>query len=218
MPSAPRSAVPVAPASPGRSPASAAPGGGAAARDDLDGDGRADAISLQPVPGLGWSFDVRLTSTGELTSAPLPADAVVDDQPEVLGSVDLDRDGRAEVLVRTLTAASGGDVRVVFRLDQGGVWLVRDAQDQPWELAPTGSTTGPRSYDCAEVAASRPGREVRTLDSAVEDTDADPPTYGGEITTWSLSGHAVTQVGVEEFAGVPAASERLLLDEESCAR
>jgi hypothetical protein len=138
-------------AEPGPTQQTGAPAGGDG--PDLDGDGRADSVSLVEVPGEGWSFDVRLAD-GRETSAPLPDDEAVREDVAVLGGVDLDAD---EVLVRTLRAVAGQNA-VVFRLDGDGVWLARTDEGAPWELSTAGGMTGPRSYECT-------GGQVRTRES-----------------------------------------------------
>lgn len=122
-------------------PAAAPAGSGGG--PDLDGDGRADSVTLLEVPGTGWSFDVRLAD-GRETSAPLAGGDVVPEDVAVVGAVDLDQDGADEVLVRTLRAVAGENV-VAFRLDGDGVWLVRDQDGAPFELSTAGGMTGPRS-------------------------------------------------------------------------
>jgi hypothetical protein len=174
-----------------------APGDG----PDLDGDGRADSVTLLEVPGMGWSFDVRLAD-GRETSAPLPlAEAVVDDVA-VLGPVDLDRDGADEVLVRTLRAV-GGENAVVFRLDGDGVWLLRDREGAPWELSTSGGMTGPRSWTCRDG-------EVLTRES--ERTPEG--TYRAMTWRWTLDGHVAGPLGGARDDAL--AAEEVSLDPSAC--
>ena len=168
---------------------------------DLDGDGRADTVSLVEVPGMGWSFDVRLAD-GRETSAPLPDGDVVHEDVAVVGGVDLDRDGADEVLVRTLRAV-GGENAVVFRLDGGGVWLVRDLEGAPWELSTSGGMTGPRSYECADG-------EVRTRES---ERQADG-TYRAMTWRWTLRGHVAGPLGGARDDALSA--EDVSLDPSTC--
>ena len=221
-----RSATPTPSAAPAASPVEGSSGGGASAPTeepadepveeppppaaeapaagggpDLDGDGRADTVSLVEVPGMGWSFDVRLAD-GRETSAPLPDDDVVREDVEVLDPVDLDGDGADEVLVRTLRAV-GGENAVVFRLDGDGVWLVRTDEGAPWELSTSGGMTGPRSYACADG-------EVRTRES---ERQADG-TYRATTWRWTLRGHVAGPLGGARDDALSA--EDVSLDPSTC--
>ena len=173
----------------------------AAGGPDLDGDGRADAVSLVEVPDMGWSFDVRLAD-GRETSAPLPGEDVVADDVEVLGAVDLDRDGADEVLVRTLRAV-GGQNAVVFRLDGDGVWLVRTDEGAPFELSTSGGMTGPRSWACRDG-------EVLTRES---ERQADG-TYRAMTWRWTMKGHVAGPLGGARDDALPA--EEVSLDPSTC--
>jgi hypothetical protein len=168
---------------------------------DLDGDGRADSVSLTEVPDMGWSFDVRLAD-GRETSAPLPAEEVVLEDVEVVGAVDLDRDGADEVLVRTLRAV-GGENAVVFRLDGDGVWLVRTDEGAPWELSTSGGMTGPRSYACS-------GGEVLTRES---ERQADG-TYRAMTWRWTVTGHVAGPLGGQRDDVL--AADDVSLDPSTC--
>ena len=155
------------------------------------------------MPDLGWSFDVRLAD-GRETSAPLPDDGLVREDVEVLGAVDLDRDGADEVLVRTLRAV-GGENAVVFRLDGDGVWLVRDREGTPFELSTSGGMTGPRSWACADG-------EVLTRES---ERQADG-TYRATTWRWVLDGHVAGPLGGARDDALSA--EDVSLDPSTCAR
>ena len=177
---------------------------------DLDGDGRADRVALVEVPDLGWSFDVVLAD-GRETSAPLPGDLAVVEDVAVLGGVDLDADGRDEVLVRTLRAV-GGENAVVFRLDGDGVWLVRTPEGTAWELSTSGGMSGPRSYDCAD--SEGPRRVVLTRESERGTSTDGAPAYTATTVTWRLDGHGVTAVAKDVAGGVPP--EQVALDPSTC--
>ena len=169
---------------------------------DLDGDGRADSVSLVEVPEMGWSFDVRLAD-GRETSAPLPAEEVVREDVELVGAVDLDGDGADEVLVRTLRAV-GGENAVAFRLDGDGVWLVRDLEGAPFELSTSGGMTGPRSYECA-------GGEVHTRES---ERQADG-TYRAMTWRWTVNGHVAGPLGGARADALTA--DEVSLDPSTCS-
>ena len=124
------------------------------------------------------------------------------DDVEVLGPVDLDRDGADEVLVRTLRAV-GGENAVVFRLDGDGVWLVRDREGAPWELSTSGGMTGPRSWTCRDG-------EVLTRES--ERTPEG--TYRAMTWRWTLLGHVAGPLGGARDDALSA--EEVSLDPSAC--
>ena len=168
---------------------------------DLDGDGRADGVTLVAVPDTGWTFDVRLAD-GRETSAPLPDDGVVREDVELLGPVDLDGDGADEVLVRTLRAV-GGENALVFRLDGDGVRLVRDREGVPFELSTAGGMTGPRSWACADG-------EVLTR---VSERQPDG-TYRAMTWRWTLDGHVAGPLGGARDDAL--AADDVSLDPSTC--
>jgi hypothetical protein len=182
----------------GQPPAAPAAGSGG---PDLDGDGRGDSVTLQAVRDMGWSFDVRLAD-GRETSAPLPDDGVVREDVEVVGAVDLDRDGADEVLVRTLRAV-GGQNAVVFRLDGDDVWLVRDHDGAPFELSTSGGMTGPRSWACRDG-------EVLTRES---ERQADG-SYRATTWRWTVGGHVAGPLGGARDDALSA--EEVSLDPSTC--
>jgi hypothetical protein len=95
---APPSATPSPTPSPTASPrpsARAIP----AADGDVDGDGKRDVI--QPSATV---LRITLSSTGKVVTAPVHADAPT--PPALLGTADIDRDGRAEVFLQTAQGAS----------------------------------------------------------------------------------------------------------------
>lgn len=168
---------------------------------DLDGDGRADSVSLTEVPDMGWSFDVRYAD-GQESSAPLPIEDAVREDVAVLGAVDLDGDGADEVLVRTLRAV-GGENAVVFRHDGPGVWLVRTDEGASFELSTSGGMTGPRSWACADG-------EVLTRES---ERQADG-TYRAMTWRWTLNGHVAGPLGGARDDALSA--DEVSLDPTTC--
>lgn len=68
---------------------------------DIDGDGKADAVKA-----TATLVSVTLSGNGKVVTAPVHADSPA--APEVLGTDDVDRDGRAELFLKTVQGASTG--------------------------------------------------------------------------------------------------------------
>lgn len=91
-PTTPAPTVTVAPTTPAPTATAAAPG-------DLDGDGKADAVKASAT-----LVRVTLSGSGKIVTAAVHADSPA--APEVLGTYDVDRDGRAELFLKTVQGAS----------------------------------------------------------------------------------------------------------------
>jgi hypothetical protein len=182
--SRPATATPTAPAT--AATTATATAATAATPWDVDGDGRADRVAVRRTPAGGWEVALTPSSTGELLTSPLLREWVVDD-PAVAGSADLERDGHAEVLLRTFHGATGDGYLAVRWTRQTG--LVVFAGEAPWELSTVGSMSGPRSFACLDALPGHPGREVVTVESARQGPVSQEPTYTGAVTTWGFDAH-----------------------------
>lgn len=173
------SATPVPTASPSPTPSatpSATPTAPAPARDkDVDGDGRADAI--RTTDGL---LSVTLTSTGKTVTAPVSADAP--GAAEVLGTADVDRDGRAEVFVKTAQGASTS-FATPYRFDGTALHVVhRDGE--PVQLGIGGSVTHGDGFRCTSTGL---------LEVSAAETE-DGTSYTVTIDTYRLRGDELVSV------------------------
>lgn len=172
----------------------------AASAWDVDGDGRADRVAVRRTPAGGWEVALAPTSTGELTTSPLLPEWLVED-PVVAGSADLDRDGHAEVLLRTFHGATGDGYLVVRWARQTG--LVVLAGDAPWQLSTVGSMSGPSSFACLDALPDHAGREVVTVESTRQGPVTEEPTYDGTVTTWGFDARdRATALQRKPFSGV----------------
>jgi hypothetical protein len=164
------------------------------ARDgDIDGDGRADQATIA-APGLlhvryatGRTEDVRFDGTAERPGQ------------RVLGVVDVDRDGHAEVFVRTTSGAStqfatpfryvGGHLRTVTRdghqaqLGYGGTvthldfWACR--QPAAAIVTVSGTSTDGRTYRGVESRYRFAGTELTVVASRPRTFTTDDPPQSG---------------------------------------
>jgi hypothetical protein len=158
---------------------------------DVDGDGRRDQVRAEATPS-----DVTVIATtstaGEMTGQLVFADP----QATVVGVVDLDRDGKAEILVRVDSSADG-EVLAVFRQDGQEPRLVplvsagRSANPRPFLLRLEGDLDSPVSWGCDDLDRLVIQEGKRTSG----DPGDDELRYDVTRTVWSLAGYdGVTQV------------------------
>jgi uncharacterized protein YceK len=169
-------ASPTASATPGATPTpSAVPTKRVPALDkDVDGDGRADAISA--TAGL---LTVTLSSTGAMVTAPVHAESP--GKPPVLGTADVDRDGRAEVFVQTAQGAST-TFATPYRYDGTALREVQ-LDGGPARLGFGGSVTHGDGFRC--LATGR--LEVRQAESA------DGTNYTVRVDAYALTGASLVR-------------------------
>ncbi|HEU4674380.1 MAG TPA: hypothetical protein VFS29_00215 [Motilibacteraceae bacterium] len=157
-------------------------------------------MAVRRTPAGGWEVALTPSSTGELLTSPLLPAWLVDD-PQVAGSADLDRDGHAEVLLRTFHGATGDGYLALRWTSQTG--LVVFAGDTPWELSTVGSMSGPRSFACLDALPDHPGREVVTVESTRQGPVSQEPTYAGAVTTWGFDARdRATALERKPFSGL----------------
>lgn len=110
-----------------------------AADGDVDGDGKADAVRA-----TAETLTVTLSGTGRTVTAPVHADSPA--APEVLGSTDVDRDGHAEVFLKTTQGASTA-FATPYRFD-GAVLHELQLDGRPALLGFGGSTQHGDGFRC----------------------------------------------------------------------
>lgn len=119
---------------------------------DVDGDGRRDRARLVYLGGYGpdnWELVVDMTTLGQQTVR-FTGDPVLpggDDAPTIAGSVDADRDGRAEIFVKVGSGAST-QFWTIFKLVGRQIRQVT-IQGQPARLAVNGSVTHQDGFRCS---------------------------------------------------------------------
>jgi hypothetical protein len=165
-----------------------------AAQGDLDGDGTADSVLSYAVVGPGglasrWLLRAVLGS-GEVSEVTL-------DRPyqfAVLGTADVDGDGRQEAFTRVERGAST-EFAGVFTLDDGGR-LTRVAEEGrgPLQLAYSGSVTHGDGGTCATLPDGSPGIVVRS----VERFDESQPYRWRETDYEWLGNGAVRSAGTRQ--------------------
>ncbi len=176
----------------GSGPPSEAPSGGPARtapafRGDVDGDGDPDVVALD------GDLAVELSDGGRTVTAPVLADA----PPRVAGAEDVDRDGRAEVFVRTAQGSSTTFL-TPYRYD-GTTFAPLLLDGQHVRLGIGGSVTHGEGFSCTED-----GRLV--VRSALRQDDG---TWDLTSLTYQVVGHALAQVDAGDEAGVAESDPRV---------
>ena len=142
---------------------------------DVDGDGEPDAVKA-----TAELLSVTLSGTGATVTAPVHADSPA--APEVLGSTDVDRDGFAEVFVKTVQGASTG-FATPYRWD-GKALHELQLDGSPAVLGFGGSTQHGDGFRCAG------GRiEVRKAEA-----DGSGSTFTVTTTTYRLTAKELVKV------------------------
>lgn len=172
VPSAPGAAAGPGPSRTG-APTRTAPPLKAAAQGDVDGDGTADEIDV------GDRLVVVLSSTGKPVSSAFETDT----SPVTSGSEDLDRDGRAEVFLRT-GQGSSTTFLTPFRYD-GTTFGPLTLDGEQAKLGIGGSATHGEGFSCTEAGTL----EVRSASSD------DGTTFTVTTTTYRVDGHRLVQIG-----------------------
>lgn len=137
---------------------------------DVDGDGRRDAVTL-PSPGvLRVRYATGRTDDVRFETSPVPG-------PALLGTKDADRDGRAEVFVRSDSGAAT-EFATVFRYVDGHLRVMTENGGQS-RLGYYGSVVHQFSW-----AAGLPGAPLTTWFGS----STDGVTYPGVLSTYTFSG------------------------------
>lgn len=145
-PPTPVAPSPTAEASPSPSPAPVAAATVVRAQDgDVDGDGKPDRIRVTDT-----ILSVALTGSGRTTTTDVDKGLDGSEPAATAGSVDVDRDGRAEVFVRVGQGASTTTLRA-FRYDGAALTPV-DTADGPLLLVVGGSVTHGDGFSCTDAA------------------------------------------------------------------
>ena len=148
----------------------------AAKEGDVDGDGRVDAISL-PTSG---KLRINYSSGGTDTVSFTPSSG---SRPEVLGSVDADTNGHAEVFVRT-RSDQDGNAAALFRYVGGHLRLVTLDGEQA-SLAYGGTTSDQASWACRQ-----PSGAIVTWSGS----SSDGSTFPGTLNSYQFDNEHLVQV------------------------
>jgi hypothetical protein len=155
------------------------------ARDgDIDGDGKIDRIALA---GLG-QLEVTYSAGGR-DRVPFGSD---DPGQKVLGAVDADSDGYAEVFVQAYAgAAARGDL--AFRFVEGKLRLMT-VDGEPAQLNRVGSLRNQGTWAC------------RTSDGPIvqwTSSTEDGKTYAGDVRSYRFTGSRMVLTSQEQYKNEP---------------
>jgi hypothetical protein len=154
--------------------------GGTAIDWDVDGDGRPDIARLVYLGGYeadNWKIVVRMTNHGKavIRFSGDPAWPGATNAPTIAGSVDANRDGRAEIFVKTSSGAST-QFWTIFELDSGHLVQVT-SNDRPVRLAVGGTVTHQSGFRCH-------GTQLVTTGASIGYPDATRISYERDTFTW----------------------------------
>lgn len=170
----PAAASPSPQASPARATTAPAPRPkGPAAQGDVDGDGEPDLVTVDE------NLAVELSGSGRTVASAFETDT----SPVTSGVEDIDRDGRAEVFLRTGQGASTTFL-TPFRYD-GSRFAPLTLDGQQVKLGIGGSATHGDGFSCTEAG-------TLVVRSASSD---DGTTFTVTETTYRIDGHALVQTG-----------------------
>jgi hypothetical protein len=144
---------------------------------DVDGDGKPDEMRVSD-----GTLTVTLSGTGRAVTTSVDSDLDTSEPAAMAGSVDVDRDGHAEVFVRVSQGASTSSLRMFAY--NGTALRPIDTEGQPLLLVIGGSVTHGDGFACTDA-----GRlVVRSAESN------DGTAFTVTTTTYRLSGGAAVRV------------------------
>ena len=144
-----------------------------AAQGDVDGDGTADEITVDE------DLAVTLSGSGKTVASAFETDTA----PQTAGSEDVDRDGRAEVFLRT-GQGSSTTFLTPFRYD-GRTFAPLTLDGEQAKLGVGGSATHGDGFSCTETGAL-------VVRSASSD---DGTSFTVTTTTYRVDGHRLVETG-----------------------
>lgn len=175
---------------------------------DLDGDGRADPVTLVQV--TPESMLLRVGLADRFVDATVPGNA----RGLAPRAVDLDADGRAEVLVPGSVGANTV-TSTLWGLGPGaGLRQTTDPGGAPWTVSEGGGASAISGHGCL---ADHDGRQVVLVDARLDDGSADPNTYSGTRTALTVANGTATPTSVVPVQRVPRTDPLLQVDPAGCA-
>lgn len=161
---------------------------GGAADSDVDGDGEPDELALQSAGTLRVNYSA---GGGETVLFDTPGGP--DDQ-RLLGTVDVDRDGHAEVFVRFVRGSALASA-TLFRYVDGHLRLVTLNGEQT-QLPYGASLRGAATWECRPTAV--PGAVIATWSAS-----ADDGSYRGDRVFYAFSGATLVEIERELLVNAP---------------
>ncbi|EMD26426.1 FG-GAP repeat domain-containing protein [Amycolatopsis azurea] len=191
-------------------PALAAPAGDPVTTvADLDGDGELETVTAQ----LTGDNDQVISATvnGTFTSIHLGADSSVPlEAPRV---TDLNGDGRAELIV-TQSVGANTTFFTALHYDGRNLSQVVDNDSKPLSVAEGGGVAAHLGYQCTPLQGG--GRTFETVAAEADDISADPLTYSGTRTVYTLRDGALTTQSTVAIDHRPVTDPALSTDAASC--
>ncbi|MFC3453266.1 FG-GAP repeat domain-containing protein [Amycolatopsis speibonae] len=176
---------------------------------DLDGDGELETVTAQ-LTGTGDQV-ISATVNGTFTSIHLGADSAVPlEAPRV---TDLNGDGRAELIV-TQSVGANTTFFTALHFDGRNLSQVVDNDSKPLSIAEGGGVAAHLGYQCTPLEGG--GRTFETVAAEADDISADPLTYSGTRTVYTLRDGALTTQNTVAIDHRPVTDPALGTDAASC--
>ncbi|MFD6067064.1 VCBS repeat-containing protein [Amycolatopsis lurida] len=176
---------------------------------DLDGDGEIETVTAQ----LTGDYEQVVSATvhGTFTSIRLGADSWVPLEAPLV--TDLNGDGRAELIV---TQAVGANTTFVTALHYDGRDLsqVVDNEGKPLSVPEGGGVSAHVGYQCTPLDGG--GRTFETVKTEADDVCANPITYSGTRTVYTLRDGALTTRKIISIKNRPLTDPVLGTDAATC--
>ncbi len=178
---------------------------------DLDGDGEIETVSAQ----LTGENDQVISATVNraFTSIHLGADGSVPlAAPRV---ADLNGDGRAELIV-TQSVGANTTFFTALHYDGRNLSQVVDENGKPLSVAEGGGVAAHLGYQCTPLNGG--GRTMEIVASEADDVSAEPLTYSGTRTVYTLRDGALTAQRSLPITSRPVTDPVLGADAATCAQ
>ena len=174
---------------------------------DLNGDGRLDRVTLRPVDGNPEQQLLTARIGGKRLTATVPMDNYGGVRP--MRVVDVDADGRDEVIVTEIVGANT-DHFVVWGLHGNALTSVKLADGTPLRLMEGGGASAVVRYGCT---ADHDGRQlIQVRGVAVGDWTV----FEGEYIVYTVDGAVATEVARVPVSG-PRDAPGFQADPAACA-
>lgn len=192
-------------------PASATPQEGGTVQADVDGDAKPNAVAVREIAPAVHELSVH--AGGRALRATFPTGGTVPlQQPR---AVDIDGDGRAELLV-----AHGADARTgtfnVWKYDPArGLVRMAAANGTPFDVTEGSGLSEVHGYSCAPDPP-RP-RELVTVNVELTSAPGETTAYTGTRINYAVDGDVIRPVFRKDITNEPRIHSLLITNPSSCA-
>lgn len=175
---------------------------------DMDGDGTYDPVTLQQVTPESMLLRVGLADQYLDATVPGNASGLA---PRV---VDVDADGRDELLVPESVGANTITFTLWSYEPGAGLRHMADPTGAPWKVSEGGGVSAISDYGCI---ADHDDQQVILINARLDDDAADPSTYSGTRTAFTVESGTATPTSTVQIESAPREDPLLQVDSATCA-